>query len=300
MNPGIEAFGIAVLATFVICLIGEPLLKWLMRLCGFYAIVEEGTCHVYVLFGRVIKVLTEPGLYFLWLTMGPLALIVNWFGTRHILDMRLDQVYQRSLPVNSEEGAPMGIGVWYEMFIGDPVAYLFQNVDPHGSLAANVSSATVRTLSNMPLADMLQTRSAMSQAVRQEVSPKSSAWGYELGSIYIRKVHLRDTAMIRQIEEKVVNRLRQVTAAILQDGANQVSIITSTAERHAAIEFARANAVRPHIVGEALRHISADPAVAEALFEILQIDRLVQGKARVTVMPPQSALLAELVAARQV
>ena len=58
--------------------------------------------------------------------------------------------------------------------------------------------------------------------------------------------------MIKQIEEKVVNRLRQVTSAIKQDGANQVSIITSTAERQAAIEFAKAAAMRPHIVGEAL------------------------------------------------
>ena len=38
----------------------------------------------------------------------------------------------------------------------------------------------------------------------------------------------------------MVNRLRQVTSAIKQDGANQVSIITSTAERQAAVEFARA------------------------------------------------------------
>ena len=58
--------------------------------------------------------------------------------------------------------------------------------------------------------------------------------------------------MIRQIEEKVVNRLRQVTSAIRQDGANQVSIITNTAERTAAIEFAKAAAMRPQIVGAAL------------------------------------------------
>jgi len=48
--------------------------------------------------------------------------------------------------------------------------------------------------------------------------------------------------MIQQIEEKVVNRLRQVTSSIKQDGANQVSIITSTAERQAAVEFAKAAA----------------------------------------------------------
>ena len=68
--------------------------------------------------------------------------------------------------------------------------------------------------------------------------------------------------MIKQIEEKVVNRLRQVTSAIKQDGANQVSIITSTAERQAAIEFAKAAAMRPSIVGAALKEIARDPAVS--------------------------------------
>ncbi|MDQ3250011.1 MAG: SPFH domain-containing protein [Chloroflexota bacterium] len=288
----------ATITTFLILLIGEPILKGFMRLFGFYAIVEEGTCHVYVLFGRVIGVLKEPGFYFLWLRLGPAAFIVNWFGKRSILDMRLDQKYQRSLPVNSEEGAPMGIGVWYEMFISDPVSYLFKNTDPQGSLAANVSNATVRTLSNMPLADMLETRHAMSQAVRSEVSPKSNEWGYRLGSVYIRKVHLRDANMIRQIEEKVVNRLRQVTSAIRQDGANQVSIIASTADRQAAIEFGKAKSMRPRIVGEALKTIGSDADVANALFEILETERILEGKGRITLIPAQSELLAQLLAAQ--
>jgi len=295
----IPGFLIAAIATFVVCLIAEPILQWLMRFFGVYAIVEEGTCHVYVLFGRVMGVLHEPGLYFLWLRWGPLAFIVNWFGKRSILDMRLDQRYLRSQPVNSEEGAPMGIGVWYEMSINEPVAYLFKNTDPQGSLAANVSSATVRTLSNMPLADMLQTRHAMSQTVRHEVSPKSNEWGYKLGSIYIRKVHFRDANMIKQIEEKVVNRLRQVTSAIKQDGANQVSIITSTAERQAAIEFSKARAMRPQIVGETLKQIAADPEVLHALFEVLEVERLVAGQSKITLLASQSDLLASLLAARQ-
>src|SRR5215470_12196787 len=292
----IPSFLIAALATFVVCLIAEPIIQWLMRFFGVYAIVEEGTCHVYVLFGRVMGVRYEPGLYFLWLRWGPLAFIVNWFGKRHILDLRLDQRYLHSQLGNSEEGAPMGIGVWYEMSINDPVAYLFKNTDPQGSLAANVSSATVRTLSNMPLADMLQTRHAMSQAVRHEVSPKSDEWGYKLGSIYIRKVHFRDANMIKQIEEKVVNRLRQVTSAIKQDGANQVSIITSTAERQAAVEFAKAAAMRPQIVGEALNQVAADPDVETAMFEILEIQKIIESKARITLLPENSGILPELMA----
>lgn len=292
-------FFTAAAVTFVVLLIGEPIVKGLMRMFGFYDVVQEGTSHVYVLFGRVMAVLTEPGLYFLWLKLGPLAAIVRWFGRRYVLDMRLDQKYLRSLPVNSEEGAPMGIGVWYEMFISDPVAYLFKNADPQGSLSANVSNATVRTLSNMPLADMLETRHQMSQTVRAEVSPKSREWGYKLGSVYIRKVHFRDAQMIRQIEEKVVNRLRQVTAAIRQDGANQVNIITSTAEREAAVEFGKAKAMRPKIVGEALRQISVDTEVADALFEILETQRVLDGKAQITLLPKGGNLLAQLVAAEK-
>jgi regulator of protease activity HflC (stomatin/prohibitin superfamily) len=284
---------------FLLFLIGEPIVRWLMRVFGFYAIVEEGTCHVYVLFGRVVGVLSEPGLQLLWLKMGPQAFVINWLGNRYILDMRLDQQYLRSLPVNSEEGAPMGIGVWYEMHISDPVAYLFKNTDPQGSLSANVSSATVRTLSNMPLDDMLTTRHIMSRSVRAEVSPKSEAWGYKLGSVYIRKVHFRDVNMIQQIEEKVVNRLRQVTSAIRQDGSNRVSIITNTAERRAAVEFAKANAIRPRIVGEALQKIGQDPEVAQTMFEILETERMIASRSQVTFLPKGHELLSQMLASTQ-
>jgi regulator of protease activity HflC (stomatin/prohibitin superfamily) len=287
---------IPAVVTFVGMFILLPILAGLTRAFGVYTIVEEGRCHVYVLFGKVIAILDEPGLYFLWLKLGPRALIVNWLGRCHVLDMRLDQKYLRSQAVNSEEGAPMGIGIWYEMFISDPVAYLFKNADPQGSLAANVSNATVRSLSNMPLAELLETRHKMSVLVRQEVSPKSHEWGYKLGSVYIRKVHFRDSGMIRQIEEKVVNRLRQVTSAITQDGANQVSIITSTADRQAAVAFAEAQAIRPQIVGAALHKISEDPDVVSAMFEILENQRLLSGNARITLIPEKSELLTQFLA----
>lgn len=190
----------------------------------------------------------------------------------------------------------MGIGIWYEMYISDPVSYLFKNVDPQGSLSANVSNAAVRCLSNMPLSQLLESRHKMSQTVRQEVSLKSQEWGYKLGSVYIRKVHFRDQGMIRQIEEKVVNRLRQVTSAIKQDGANQVSVITSVAERQAAIEFAKADAIRPKIVGDALQKICQDADISDALFCILEFQRLCEGTAAITILPEGNPLLASMLA----
>ena len=193
----------------------------------------------------------------------------------------------------------MGVGIWYEMYISEPVSYLFKNADPRGSLAANVSNAVVRSLSNMPLDKMLVNRHGMSRAVREEVSPRSHEWGYKLGSVYIRKVHFRDVGMIQQIEAKVVNSLRQVTSAIKQDGTNQVNIIHSTAERQAAIEFAKAAAIRPRIVGQAMQAISADPEVSAALFEILETQRILDGKSHLTLVPQNSELLNQLLAANR-
>ncbi len=285
--------------TFIGMFIVVPFCFGIAQLFGLYTIVEERQCKVYVLFGKVVAVIDQPGLHLLIFKMGIKGPLVNFLGKCHTLDLRLDQEYLRSTPVNSEEGAPMGIGVWYEMFVSDPVAYLFKNADPRGSLAANVSNSTVRCLSNMKLADMLENRHNMSQSVRTEVSPQSREWGYGLGSVYVRKVHLRDAERIKQIEEKVVNRLRQVTAAIKQDGANQVSIITSTAERQAAIEFAKAAAMRPQIVGAALQKISQDAEISRALFSVLETQNIIAGEAAITLLPQNSNLLGELVAASQ-
>jgi regulator of protease activity HflC (stomatin/prohibitin superfamily) len=295
----LEIFFTAALITFGGLFVLVPLIFGAMKLLGVYTIVQERQCKVYVLFGKVLAVIDQPGLHFLMLKLGLKAPLCIMLGRCHVLDLRIDQEYLRSTPVNSEEGAPMGIGIWYEMYISDPVAYLFKNADPRGSLAANVGNSTVRCLSNLRLADMLQNRHSMSQTVRAEVSPQSQDWGYSLGSAYIRKVHFRDEMMIKQIEEKVVNRLRQVTAAIKQDGANQVSIITSTAERQAAIELAKAAVMRPQIVGAALQIISEDPDISQALFQTLETQNIINGQVDITLIPKNSGFLGQLVSAMQ-
>jgi hypothetical protein len=149
----------------------------------------------------------------------------------------------------------------------------------------------------MPLEQMLVNRHGMSRMVREEVTPRSHEWGYKLGSVYIRKVHFRDAGMTQQIEAKVVNRLRQVTSAIKQDGANQVNIITSTADRQAAIEFAKAGAIRPRIVGQAMQAITANSEVAAAVFEILETQKILDSKGHLTLVPQRSELLNQLLAA---
>jgi regulator of protease activity HflC (stomatin/prohibitin superfamily) len=96
----------------------------------------------------------------------------------------------------------------------------------------------------------------------------------------------------------VVNRLRQVTSAIRQQGANQVAIIKSGAERTAAKEFAHAAAVRPYLVGKAIQEISADKEILETVFEILETEKILDGGAELTLIPKDDdRLLGKLLAA---
>ncbi len=272
---------------------------FLLELFGFFTIVQEKEARVYVLFGEIVGMIDQPGFHFLPPKLGWRAFFVNWLGQSYRRSLSLDQEYIRSIPVNSSEGTPMGIGVWYEMFISDPIAHIFKNVDPQGSLTANVKNATIKSLSNLPLAQMLINRHDMSKVVREEVTTHSAEWGYKLGSVYIRKVHFRDEMMIQQIEEKVVNQLRQVTSAIEQDGKNQVNIIASKAQQIASIELGKAAAVRPQIVGETLQQIASDKEVMDTMFEIIEYQRITGGPNDLTLLPKgaKNDLLSPLLAA---
>jgi regulator of protease activity HflC (stomatin/prohibitin superfamily) len=99
---------IAAVAFFII----ERVLLGLARLFGFYVINNEKEARVFVLFGDIIGTVQEPGLHLLWPILGWRAILVNILGTSYTRSMTLDQQYIRSIPVNSEEGTPMGIGVW--------------------------------------------------------------------------------------------------------------------------------------------------------------------------------------------
>ena len=77
-------FLIAVVATLVACTIGIPLIFAVTRALGFYTFVNERQCKVYMLFGKVLGVLDEPGLHILPAKLGFSAFLVTWLGKCHV------------------------------------------------------------------------------------------------------------------------------------------------------------------------------------------------------------------------
>lgn len=269
---------IGLVATFI----AVPVLVAIGNLFQLWRVLPERTVIVYTFFGKVVGQVEEPGLFFPVAHFGPKALLFPLFGKAYTVRTLIQQAYLRNQLVNSEEGAPMGVGIWFEMFVNNPKAYLFQNSDPTGSLKANVATAVVKQLSNLRLEVLLENRDALSRKVREEVTPTSTQWGFNLGSTYIRKVAFRDHGMIAEIQRKVVNRLRQVTAAMRQAGENEVAIIHSEADKKASQRLGQAQAVRPQVVGQALAEIQRTPEVATALFTLLDIQATLKSSGKIT------------------
>jgi hypothetical protein len=78
-----------------------------------------------------------------------------------------------------------------------------------------------------------------------------------------------------------------------------IRIITSTAERQAAVEFAKAAAMRPQIVGVTLQKIAQDSEISKTMFEILETQNIIDGKAEITLVPRHQKLLGDLIAGQE-
>lgn len=272
-----------------------PVVLGLARVFGLYSCVQECEAHVFTLFGKVLGTIDTPGLQFPVSHYGIKAILIPFFGNKHVVSTALRQHYLRSQMVNSEEGTPMGVGIWYEMQVKDPVSFLFTNANPDGSLQANVTSSTISTLSNLEMEKMLEDRHSLSRTVRQTVSPLSERWGYQLGSVYIRKVEFTDAHMVNNITEKVVKRLVQVTSAMKQDGENRVGLIKSETAFKVSQKMAEAAAARPQIVGRALNEIAKlDTEVLDTVLEVMEVDTLLNSNASIDILPEASNVLIQL------
>lgn len=281
--------------TFLVGLFLIPLLMMTAQAFGLYTIVREAQAQVFTLFGKVLGTIDEPGLHFPLLLFGPRALLLPIFGKCQHVDTSLRQHYLRGQMVNSEEGTPMGVGIWYEMQVIDPVSYLFVNANPEGSLQANVASSTISTLSNLEMDKMLEDRHSLSRNVRKAVSPLSEKWGYRLGSVYIRKVFFTDQQMVKNITDKVVKRLVQVTSAMKQDGDNRVGLICSETAYKVSQKMAEASATRPDVVGRTLNEIaSQDEEILQTVIEVMETEQLLNSKATLEIVPAGANVLVQM------
>ena len=87
----------------------------------------------------------------------------------------------------------------------------------------------------------------------------------------------------------------QVTSAMKQDGENRVGLIKSETAFRVSQKMAEAASSRPQIVGEALNEIARqDPEILETVLEVMEVEKLLNSKASIDIVPEQSNMLLQL------
>ena len=56
--------------------------------------------------------------------------------------------------------------------------------------------------------------------------------------------------------------------------------------------------MRPRVVGDALREITKDKEVSDCLFEVLEIQNMLDSKAAITLVPRNNAVLSSMLASQ--
>lgn len=101
--------------------------------------------------------------------------------------------------------------------------------------------------------------------------------------------------MVKNITEKVVKRLVQVTSAMKQDGDNRVGLIKSETAYNVSQKMAEAGAARPQIVGQALNELAKqDPEVLDTVLEVMEVENLLASGASIDILPNSSNVLIQL------
>src|SRR3954452_17076730 len=112
-------FLISAIFGFFATFIGTSILVAFGRIFQLWRVLPERTVIVYTFFGKVVGQVDEPGLFFPIAHFGPRALLFPFFGKAYTVKTVIHQAYLRNQLVNSEEGAPMGVGIWFEMYVNN-------------------------------------------------------------------------------------------------------------------------------------------------------------------------------------
>jgi len=207
------AFGV----TFVLCWVSVPILLVFLAAINFYTTVTEGRAQNGMFCSDVFSE------WYLSRAPFPLAAVRAASRTRSILrpsardDTRLDQELLAQQHCQYRRGHADGFGRVVrnagQASRGIPVLRMWISW-----IVAGECRPTRRygNLSNLPLQEMLEKPAFHEPNRTRRGFTKGRRVGVSNRFCLRRKVHFRDNLMIRQIEQKVVNRLRQVTSAIRQ------------------------------------------------------------------------------------
>lgn len=233
---------------------------------NMFMIEIEDECEVVIAkFGKIDRVLTEPGAHFY-------PRFLPWVHVITVSKKR-DFRHYKELFMNDSRGATMIVDLWPELRIVDSTKALFSVENWEDSLQGLMINCASTLLSSFEFQEIHTQRMEIGEKLREEIRPIALRWGIEVDRIFIREIKLLPEVS-RQMFIAVAAKLERFKSKVEEEGRLKIAHLEAQTSIQIAALKSEAKAKYPLAVSLAYKKLLSSPKVLSAyreLYELAQI-----------------------------
>lgn len=252
------------LAGTVVGLCVLPLLLALARALTLE--VEDEEAVLITRFGKLDRTLKSPGLL-----VFP-SMLLPWMQARRV-SLQRDFREISGVHINDARGTTVGVDLWVEFRIVDPVRATFQVADWDRAMQNLISHTASAVLGDREFKQILGDRTELGTSIKRLTESETARWGIAIERVFIRDVKLLPEVS-RLMLQTIAAQLERARADVDQAGRLAVAQLEADTSVRVAALIAEAKGQYPQAVGRAFEALKKQPAVLDAYNQIYALSTL--------------------------
>jgi len=238
-----------------------PFVRFLFHSITFQ--VEEGTAVLVTRFGKLVKVVREPGAHAYF------AKLLPWVRTIPV-SMHRDFRHYANIHVNDRSGTTLVVDLWIEFRITSPTRALFEIENWEVALQSLLTHSASSILGMQSFHQILENRGELGESIKTDILSETSRWGLVVEEVFIRQVSLLPE-ISRQMFAAVAARLERAKSDVEEEGRLQVAELEARTSAQIAALVAEAKGQHLLAVGDAYEQIADNLVVLNAYKELYEL-----------------------------
>ncbi len=252
------------LVAFIVGLLLLPAVFVLFR--GLTIQVEDEESIVVTKFGRLSKVLSQPGLHWCWDKLFP-------WTTIQALSLKRDFMNCEKINVNDCRGTTVVIDLWIEFRVVNPERALFSVSDWELGLKSIVTSAATSILGTFDFSRILTDRNELGAIIREQIKNETIRWGIEVDLLFISRLSLLSNVS-QQLFDTVAARIERAKADIDETGRLNAQLLEAETSAAVASLVAEAKSQYGIAVSRAYASLKLNPEIFTAYKELFELSQV--------------------------
>jgi len=228
--------------------------------------VENETNVLICKFGKLSKVITEPGLH-LWIQK-----VLPWNKIYHV-SLKKDFRCFEGIHVNDSRGTTIIIDLWVEFKIYSPEKALFQVENLEKFLQSVLANSATATLGTYEFKKILSSRNQVCAVLKENIKNEAERWGLSIDFIFISKLSLHPDVS-QQLMDTIAAQLEKTKADVEEAGRLDAQILEAETASKVANLVAEARGQYSLSVSKAYKKLSNNYELLEAYKRLYELSLL--------------------------